>query len=94
VLVQEEISYLQDAVEASIKRKTCKQHYIRAEESLIVSKVANLIAKKEGRGYIKSKTPAKRVRRQQRCRRYSKIRHNFCTCKVEIEDVDNSNASK
>jgi hypothetical protein len=25
---------------------------------------------------------------------YSKVRHNFCTYKVEIEDVDNSNTSK
>jgi hypothetical protein len=94
VVVQEEISCLQDAVEASAKRKTYKQYYIRAEETLIVSKVANLIAKKEGRGCVKSKMPAKRVRTQQRCRRCSKIRHNSCTYKVEIEDVDNSNSSK
>jgi hypothetical protein len=94
VLVQEEISCLQDAVEASTKRKTRKRHYIRAEETLTVSKVADLIAKKEGRGRVEGKTPAKRVRRQQRCRRCSKIRHNSRTCKVEIEDVDNSDASK
>ena len=78
----------------STKRKTCKQRYIRTEETLIVSKVANLITKKEGRGYSKGKTPAKRVRVRQRCRRCSEIGHNSCTCKVEIEDVDASNASK
>jgi hypothetical protein len=94
VLVQKEISCLLDTVEASIKRKTCRQYYIRAEETLIVSKVANLIAKKEGRGCVKGETSAKRMRRRQRCRRCSKIRHNSCTCKVEIEDVDNSDASK
>ena len=92
--MQEEIGRLQDAVEASTKRKTCKQQYIRTEETLIVSKVANLIAKKEGRGCSKGKTPAKRVRVRQRCGRCSEIRHNSCTCKVEIEDVDASNASK
>ena len=46
----------------SIKHKTCKQHYIQAEQTLIVSKVANLIAKKEGRCCNKGKAPAKRVR--------------------------------
>jgi hypothetical protein len=25
---------------------------------------------------------------------YSETRHNFCTCKVEIEDADSSNTSK
>ncbi|KAF1922943.1 uncharacterized protein M421DRAFT_76707, partial [Didymella exigua CBS 183.55] len=68
--------------------------YIRAEETLTVSKVANLITKKEGRGYSKGKMPVKRVRVRQHCRRCSKIRHNSCTCKVEIEDVDNIKASK
>jgi hypothetical protein len=60
----------------------------------MVSKVANLIAKKEGRGYSVGKTPAKRVRVRRRCRRCGKIRHNSCTCKVEIEDADDSKASK
>ena len=78
----------------SIKRKTCKQHYIQAEQMLIVSKVANLIAKKEGRYYNKGKAPAKRVRAGQHCRRCSEIRHNSCTCKVEIKDTDNSKDSK
>jgi hypothetical protein len=94
VLVQEEISRLQDAVEASTKRKTYKQQYIRAEETLTVSEVADLIAEKEGAGCNNSETPAKRVRRGRRCRRCSKIRHNSRTCKVEIEDVADSNASK
>jgi hypothetical protein len=41
-----------------------------------------------------SKTPAKRVRTERRCSCYSEVRHNSCTCKVEIEDVDNSNTSE
>ena len=78
----------------STKRKTYKQQYIYTEKTLIVSKVANLIAKKEGRSYSKGKTPIKRVHVRQHYRRCSKIRHNSCTCKIEVEDVDNSKASK
>ena len=54
---------MQTAIKALTKRKTHKQRYIRAEETLTVSKVANLVAKKEGSSYSKGKTPAKRVRR-------------------------------
>jgi hypothetical protein len=38
--------------------------------------------------------PAKRVRVERRYSRCSEIRHNSRTCKVEIEDVDNSNTSE
>jgi hypothetical protein len=68
--------------------------YIRAEETLTVSEVSNLIAKKEGSSRKDGETPAKRVRAERRCGRYSEIRHNSRTCKVEIKDVDNSNASE
>jgi hypothetical protein len=47
VLVQEEIGRFQDAVDTLTKRKTCKRRYIRAEETLTVSEVSNLIAEKE-----------------------------------------------
>jgi hypothetical protein len=56
--------------------------------------VSNLIAKKEGSSCKESETPTKRVRTERHCGCYSKIRHNSCTYKVEIVDVDNSNASK
>jgi hypothetical protein len=36
----------------------------------------------------------KRVRAERRCGRCSEIRHNSRTCKIEIGDADNSNASK
>jgi hypothetical protein len=36
----------------------------------------------------------KRVRSKRRCGRYSKIRHNSYTYKVEIEDVEDSDMSK
>jgi hypothetical protein len=67
---------------------------VRAEETLTVSKVSNLIAEKEGDSREESETAAKRVRAERRCGCYSKIRHNSCTCKIEIEDADNSDASK
>jgi hypothetical protein len=67
------------------KHKTCKRQYIRAEETLIVSKVSNLITKKESSSYRDSKTPAKRVRAERHCGCCSEVGHNSCTYKVEIE---------
>jgi hypothetical protein len=93
VLVQEEIGCLQDAINMLTKRKAYKRQYIRVEETLIVSKVSNLIAKKEGSSCEDSETPAKRVRAERRYSYCNKIRHNSYTYKVEIEEVDNSNAS-
>jgi hypothetical protein len=92
--VQEEMSRLKDAINTLIKRKTCKRQYIRVKETLIVSKVSNLIIIKEGSSCEDSKTPAKRVRAKRRCSYYSKVRHNSYTYKVEIVDVDNSDASE
>jgi hypothetical protein len=85
---------LQDAVNTLTKRKTRKRRYIRVEETLTVSKVSNLITEEEGSSREEGKTPAKRVRAERRCGRYSKIRHNSRTCKIEIVDVDNSDASE
>jgi hypothetical protein len=94
MLVQEEISRLKDAVDTLTKRKTCKRQYIRVEETLIVSKVSDLITVKEGGSHEDSKTPTKRVRVKRRCGCYSEVRHNSRTYKVEIVDVDNSDASE
>jgi hypothetical protein len=93
VLVQEKIGRLRDAVNTLTKRKARKRQYIRVEETLTVSKVSDLIAKKEGGGREDSKTPAKRVRAERRCSCCSKIRHNSRTCKAEIEDADDSDNS-
>jgi hypothetical protein len=76
------------------KRKTRKRQYIQVEETLIVSKVSNLITTKEGSSYKEGETPVKRVRADRRCSCYSEIRHNSCTYKVEILDVDNSDMSE
>mgnify|MGYP007033527114 CR=1 FL=1 len=92
MLVQEEIGRLQDAVNTLTKRKTCKRRYVRAEETLTISKVSNLITKEEGSRRKVSDKPAKRVRAERRCSRCSQIRHNSRTCKAEIRDVDSSNA--
>jgi hypothetical protein len=94
VLLQEEQARMQSAIKELIKRKTCKRQYVQAEGTLIVSKVSNLIAVKEGSSYKDSETLAKKVRAERRCGCCSKIGHNSCTCKVEIEDVDSSTASK
>jgi hypothetical protein len=94
VLMQEEIGRLQDAVKALTKRKTRKRRYVRAEETLIVGEVANLVTKREVDSRDDSREPLKRVRVGRRCGRCSKIRHNSCTYKVEIEDVYNSDTSK
>jgi hypothetical protein len=88
------MSRLRDAVDTLTKRKTRKRRYVRAEETLTVSKVSDLITEKEGSSCEDSKTPAKRVRAERHCGCYSKVRHNSRTCKVEILDVDNSDASE
>ena len=94
VLVQEEMGQLRDAIEASTKRKSRKRQYIRTEETLTVSKVSELIAAKEGSSRDNSETLAKRVRKERHCGCCRETRHNSCTCKVEIKDADNSDASK
>ena len=92
--MQEEIGPLQDAVNTLTKRKTRKRRYIRAEETLTVSDVSDLIAEKESGSRKDGETPTKRVRAERRCGRCSEIRHNSRTYKIEIKDLDNSNASK
>ena len=92
--MREEIARLRDATKAAIKRKSRKRQYIRVEETLIVSKVANLIAIKKSNYYNSGKKPTKRICRKRHCSVCSKIRHNARTYKVEIEDVEYSNASK
>jgi hypothetical protein len=81
-------------IEILTKRKSYNRRYIQAEETLTVSEVLDLITKREGSSYKEGKELAKRVRVRRRCGYYSEIRHNSRTCKVEIKDVNNSNASK
>jgi hypothetical protein len=91
--MQEKIDNLIEVVEAATKCKSCKRRYIQAEETLTVGEVTNLIAATvdnccdDGDGLLK------RVRAGRRCGRCSEVGHNSRTCKVEIEDADNSDAS-
>ena len=62
VLLQEEQARMRNAIEELTKRKTRKRRHIRAEETLTIGEVADLIAKKEGGGRGEGETPAKRVR--------------------------------
>jgi hypothetical protein len=94
VLMQEEMGRLRDAVEASTKRKTRKRRYVRAEETLTVGEVADLVTEREVDSRDDGGEPSKRVRVGRRCGRCSEIGHNSRTCKVEIEDVHDSDTSE
>jgi hypothetical protein len=84
---------MRSAIEELTKRKGRKRRYIQVEETLIVGEVSDLIAEKEGSSRGDGETPVKRVRAERRCGRCSKTRHNSRTCKVEIEDADDSDDS-
>ena len=92
--MREEIGRLRDVTKAATKRKTYKRRYIQIKETLIVSKVVNLVAIKEGGSCNNGEELLKRVRVRRHCSHYSEIRHNFRTCKVEIVDIKDSNTSK
>jgi hypothetical protein len=85
---------LKATTKAIKKRKSCKRRYIQAEEILIVSKVLDLITIRKGSRRKEGKELAKRVRLGRRCSCYSEIRHNSRTYKVEIKDINNSDASE
>jgi hypothetical protein len=93
VLLQEEQARMRSAIEELTKRKGRKMRYIRVEETLTVGEVSDLIAEKEGGSRGDGETPAKRVRAERRCGRCSETGHNSRTCKVEIEDADDSDNS-
>jgi hypothetical protein len=94
VLLQEEQARMRSAIKELTKRKSRKRRYIRVEETLTVSEVSDLIAEREGSGRKEGETPAKRVRAKRRCSRCGEVGHNSRTCKVEIEDVDDSEESE
>ena len=66
VLLQEEQARMRSAIEELTKRKTHKRRYVRAEGTLTVSEVSDLIAAKEGGSREDGETPAKRVRAERR----------------------------
>jgi hypothetical protein len=81
-------------VDTLTKRKGRKRRYVQVEETLTVSEVSDLIVKRENSSCEDSKTPAKKVRAERHCGRYGETGHNSRTCKVEIEDIDNSEESE
>jgi hypothetical protein len=85
---------MRSAIKELIKRKSCKRQYIQVEETLTVSEVSNLIAKRESYSRDDSETPAKRVCAERHCGRCGEIGYNSRTYKVEIEDADNSEESE
>lgn len=96
VLLQEEQVRMRSAVEDLTKRRGRKRRYIRNEDTLTVAEVTELIAAREGGsrgdGDGDGEEPAKRVRAGRRCGRCGEIGHNSRTCKVEIEDAEDSDA--
>jgi hypothetical protein len=90
VLMQEEIGRLRDVIEESTKRKSRKRRYVRAEETLTVGEVSDLIAEKAGSSRNDGGEPSKRVRSSRRCGTCGETGHNSRTCKVEIDDVGDS----
>ena len=93
VLLQEGQARMQSAIEELTKRKSRKRRYVRAEETLTVGEVSDLIAEREGSSRKDGDTPAKRVRAERHCGRCGEVGHNSRTCKVEIEDADDSEES-
>lgn len=94
VSVQEEISSLRDAVEASTKRKSRKRRFVQAEETLAVGEVSDLIAAKESGDRDDGDEPSKRVCAARHCRRCGETGHNSRTRKVEIVDAEDSDESE
>ena len=94
MLMRQEIAGLRKAVEIATEVKGRKRKYIRAAESLTVGEVANLIAEREGGGQKEGREGVKRVCTQRRCGRCRETGHNARTCKVEIVDASDSDASK
>ena len=94
VLQTREIAGLRKAIDAMTEQRSRKRKYIRAEESLTVGNVLDLIAEKDGGGEEVPEQRAKRVRRQRHCGRCGKPGHNTRTCTTEIVEPDDSDASE
>jgi hypothetical protein len=94
VLLQEEQARMRSAIEELTKRKSRKRRYIQVEETLTVGEVSDLIAEREGSSREEGETPVKRVRAERHYSCCGEVGYNSRTCKVEIEDVDDSEESE
>ena len=94
VLLQEGQARMQSAIDELTKRRSRKRKYIRTEETLTVGEVQDLIAKREGGERDAGEGPARKVRGARHCGRCGEKGHNSRTCKVEIDDAEDSDESK
>ena len=94
VLVREETARLREAIEAITKRKSRKRRYVRTEETLTAGEVTHLVTMRERGSRVDGEKPTKRVRGGRHCGRCGEIGHNSRTCKVEIDDAGDSEASE
>ena len=94
MLQRREIDSIKKAINTLIVQCSYKRKYVRTEEALTVSKVQDLIAKKEGSSSKGSEQPVKKVRKERHCGRCSKTGYNVRTCNVKILDADNSSTSE
>jgi hypothetical protein len=85
---------MRSAIKELTKRKSRKRRYIQVEETLIVSEVSDLIAEREGSSREEGETPVKRVRAKRHYSYCGEVGYNSRTCKVEIEDIDDSEESE
>jgi hypothetical protein len=94
VLLQEGQARMQSAINELTKRRLRKSKYIQIEETLTVGEVQDIIAKREGGERDAGEGPARKVRGAKHCGRCGEKGHNSRTCKVEIEDTEDSDKSE
>ncbi len=94
VLLQEDQARMQSAIDELTKRRSRKRKYIRTEDTLTVGEVSDMIAEREGRGCDIGEEPARKVRGARHCGRCGEKGYNSRTCKVEIEDTEDSDESE
>jgi hypothetical protein len=94
VLLQEGQARMQSAIDELTKRRSRKRKYIQTEETLTVGEVQDLIAEREGGEHNTGEGPAPKVRGVRHCRRCGEKGHNSRTCKVEIENAEDSDESE
>jgi hypothetical protein len=94
VLLQEGQARIQSALDELTKRKGRKRRYVRAEKTLTVGEVSDLVVATGSNSRDDGDRPSKRVRAERRCSRCGETRHNSRTCKVEIEDAEDSEESE
>ena len=85
---------MQSAINELTKRRLRKRKYNQTEETLTVGEVQDLIAKKARGERNTSEGPARKVRGVRHCRRCGEKGHNSRTCKVEIDNAEDSDKSK